>query len=46
MVVPKLPSSCIIATRLTGALAARAISNMLFMVSVAMLLPLGCTRKT
>ena len=45
MVVPKLPSSCIMATRLIGAPAALAISNMLVMVRVAMALPFGCIRK-
>ena len=45
MVVPKLPSSCMMATRLMGMLAALAISTMLFTVSVAMALAFGCIRN-
>ncbi len=45
MVVPKLPSSCIMATRLMGTFAFLAISNMLLTVRVAMALPLGCMRN-
>ena len=45
MVVPKLPSSCMMATRLRGMLALFAISSMFDTVSVAMPLPWGCMRK-
>ena len=45
MVVPKLPSSCMIATRLIGVPALLAISIMLPTVRVAIARALGCMRK-
>ena len=45
MVVPKLPSSCIMATRLIGVPAALAISAMLPTVKVAIARALGCMRN-